>query len=379
MKKAVIWAVGVIAVIAIGMFVYLGKSDGKRESIKIGAVLPLTGIMANYGISLKQGIDLAVNEINSSGGINGVPILVLYEDSKSDAKIGVSAFNKLVSINNVPIVFGSLTSVILAIQPIADEKQIVLINSSAISPNICEKANKFLFSVMVNGATEAIFMAKDFQTKYPNEKLAILYSNNPSGVDTKDKLVSELQFLGNTNVYAESYELNTTDFKSQIDKLKKSNAKYGYLLAFGSTEIASILKQTKELNLNIQWFSHSGIETRETLELAKDAANGVIYSYPKYNVSDTLYSRFQTEYQSKYNTWGDICAITSYDGLYLIADVMRKYGTSSFDIQNGLRSIYGFNGIFGGIDFSKIGKQYVERELFWKKIENNRYEIINED
>jgi len=376
MKKVLI-TIGVIAVaVAVGVFVYLNYVGKKTETVKIGTVLPLTGSMANYGISLKRGFDLAVSEINAAGGINGKQLVIIHEDSKSDAKTGVTAFKKLVTTNKVPLVFGSLSNVILAIQPVADEQGVVLINSSAISPNIREMANNFLFSIMVNGATEAIFMANKFQEKYPNEKLAILYSNNSSGVDTKDALVSELQSLGNTNVHIESYELNTTDFKVQIDKIKRSGAKYGYLLAWSATEIASILKQIKEFGLDIQWFSHSGIETRETLELAREAADGIIYSYPKYNVSDTLFSHFQTEFQTKYKIWGDICAITAYDGIYLIADVMKKYGTTSLEIQNGLRSIDGFNGIFGGIDFSKSGKQYTEKELFWKKIENNQYIIL---
>jgi len=367
----------VIAVVAIGIFVSLYNTDKKQEeSIKIGTVLPLTGGMANYGISLKRGFDLAVKEINASGGINGKPLVIIHEDSKSEARTGVTAFNKLVTTDKVPLVFSSLSSVVLAIQPVADEQRIVLINSSAISPNIREMANNFLFSVMVNGATEAVFMARKFQEKYPNEKLVILYSNNSSGIDTKDALVSELQLLGNTNVYTESYELNTTDFKLQIDRLKKHNAKFGYLLAWSTAEIAGILKQAKELNFDIQWFSHSGIETRETLELAREAAEGIIYSYPKYDVSDPRFSNLQAEFQSKHNTWGDICVITAYDGMYLIADVMRKYGTTSLDIQKGLRSIEGFNGIFGDIDFSKSGKQYAEKELFWKKIKDNQYVIL---
>jgi branched-chain amino acid transport system substrate-binding protein len=274
------------------------------------------------------------------------------------------------------VTFGSLTSVILAIQPIADEKQVVLINSSAISPNIREKADNFLFSLMVNGETEAKFIAKELQAKFPNEKIVVFYSNNTSGLGTKDVFVQELEALGNTNVHSESYELGATDFKIQLDKIKKSQSKYGYLIANSNNEFADILKQAKELNLNIQWFSFSGIETKETLELAKDVANGVIYSYPKYNTSDTLYSNFQSHYISKYQSLANLYTATTYDGIYLIAEVMKKYGTSSVEIQKGLRSIGSYNGIFGDIDFSHGGKQYVERELFWKKIENNQYKVL---
>jgi branched-chain amino acid transport system substrate-binding protein len=329
--------------------------------------------MANYGFSIKQGMELAVSEINTSGGINGNMLIVVYEDSKSDARTGVNAFNKLVMMNNVPVVFGSLTSVILAIQPIADEKQVVLINSSAISPNIRDRADNFLFSIMVNGATEARFLAKEFQTKHPNEKITILYCNNASGVDTRNMIVHELELLGNTNVHLESYEVDVTNFKIQLDRIRRSQARYGYLLAYNDRDFAAILEQAKEINLDIQWFSYWGIETKETLDLAKDAANGVIYSYPKYD--EATYSNLQSRYDSKFNSWADVYAITSYDGVHLIAEVMRRYGTSSIDIQTGLRSFRGYNGIFGDIDFTHGGKQYVERELFWKIIENNQFKV----
>jgi len=376
MSKNLFITIGVIAIVAIGLIFYLKNNGKKQEVIKIGAVLPLSGRGANYGISLKQGIDLAVSEINASGGINGIPLKVLYEDSQSEPKTGVNAFNKLVVTDNVPLVIGSLSSIILAIQPIADEKKVVLINSSAISPNICEKADNFLFSIMVNGATEAKFMAKEFQKQFPNEKIAVIYSNNSSGLDTKNEFVLELELLGNTNIHLESFELDATDFRIQLDKIKKSQSKYGYLIAFSSKEFADILKQSRELNLDIHWYSYSGIETKETLELAKDAANGVIYSYPKYTDSDTLYSDFQSKYNSKYKSWADIYTVTSYDGVHLIADVMKEYGTASSDIQKGLRSIGSFDGIFGNVDFSHDGKQFVEKDLLWKKIENNQYRIV---
>ena len=184
--------------------------------------------------------------------------------------------------------------------------------------------------------------------------------------------------LENPNYIAEGYELNTTDFKLQLDKIKKSNVKFGYLIAFSSKEFADILKQTKELDLDIQWFSYSGIETRETLELAMDSADGIIYSYPTYDANGTLYANFQRKYSAKYKSWADIYTVTSYDGVYLVAKVMEEYGTTAIDIQKGLRSIDQFDGIFGNIKLSNaVGKQCVDRKLMWKKIENNQYKIAD--
>jgi branched-chain amino acid transport system substrate-binding protein len=359
-------------IILIFLVISCGLNNNKN-SIKIGALLPLTGGGANYGKSLKQGIELAVKDINSSGGINGKILQIIFEDSKSNAKDGVSAFCKLITVNKVPLVLGSISSVILAVQPIADENKVLLINSSAISPKICEKADNFLFSLMVNGETEAKFMAQEFCKKYPNEKISVLYSNNSSGKDTKDKFIKELEIYGGKIATSEGYELNTTDFKSHLNNIKKSNSKFTYLIAFSSNEFANILIQSKEIGLATQWYSYSGIETKETLELAKNAANNVIYSYPKYNPEDTLFSSFQTKYRNKYNSWADIYTVTSYDGIKFIAQVIKEYGTTSFDIQKGLRCSKNYKGIFGNITFES--KQCVEKELFWKMIKNENYII----
>ncbi len=336
------------------------------DEVKIGALLALTGSGANYGKSLKQGIEIAKDEINANGGIRGKKLNVIYEDSQGDAKVGVSAFNKLVDIDKVPLVFGSISSVVLAVAPIADQKHVVLVNSSAISPKIPERATDFLFSLMTSGADESRLMARELVKKYAREPIAILFSNNASGVDTKNSFVAELDSLGARVAIAEGYELGSTKFQAQLSKIKASKAKIGYLIAFSSQEWANIFIQTKELNIPIQWFSYSGMETKETLELAKGAAEGVIYSYPQYDTKDTLMEKFQEKYQRRYEAWADIYTVTSYDGVKIVAGIMAKYGTSSVEIQKGLREAGSFKGLFGPLEFKR--NQSVSHPLFWKTV-----------
>ena len=349
-----------------------GNKEAEKEDVRIGAILDLSGSGSNYGISLQRGLEIAKDEINERGGINGKKLSIIYEDSHSEAVRGVSAINKLITIDSVPVVMGSISSVILAIQPIADQKGVVLINSSAISPKICENATDYLFSIMVKGADEAEFMAEDFQSKHKNEKIAVLYSNNSSGVDTKDRFSNQLLALGNKNVKEFSYDLGATDFRVSLNKIKKSGAKYGYLIAFSSDEFANILKQTKEVGLDIQWYSYSGIETKETIELAQNAADGVVYSYPVYK-DNGAFELFQNEFEERYKTIADIYTVTSYDGLHLLANVMSQFGTSAKSIQEGLRHSE-YDGVFGKIEFSG-DKQCAEYDLFWKTISNGEFKI----
>jgi branched-chain amino acid transport system substrate-binding protein len=364
----------VLGVVVVGvLIVVLAVTQTKKESVqmKIGALLALTGSGANYGKSLQQGIELAREEINQKGGINGIPLSIIYEDSQGDAKTGINAFNKLVSINKVPVVIGSISSVILSVAPIADEKQVILLNSSAISPKICDQAKDFLFSIMVSGAQEARFMAQDYVKQYKNKPIAVLYSNNSSGIDTRDTFVRELKSVGGQIAIEEAYELGATDFKTQLAKLRNSKAKFGYLIAFSSREFAAILKQSKEMALGIQWYSYSGFETKETLEFASNAAEGVIYSYPDYSSQKDLMENFQKKYQERYGSWADIYTVTSYDGVNMLAKIISTYGTTPPQIQNGLRQAGAYKGIFGDIQFHD--NQCVTKLLIWKTVKNGQY------
>jgi branched-chain amino acid transport system substrate-binding protein len=374
-RKA-IWALSIIGLIAAAAIVVQIANRKSDDNVRIGALLALTGSGANYGKSLQQGIELAKEEVNNTGGINGKPLQIIYEDSQGDAKTGVAAFTKLVSVDHVPAVLGSISSVILAVAPIADQQQVVLLNSSAISPKICDQATNFLFSVMVSGAEEAKFMASSFARLHPATPIAILYSNNASGIDTKNVLQEDLRAAGVPVPASEGYELNATDFRTQLAKIKASGARYGYLIAFSSAEFARVLRQSKDIGLYLQWFSYSGLETKETLDLAADAAEGVIYSYPAYSSETNAVEKFQVLYKSKYGSWADIYTVTSYDAVKLLSSVLKQYGQSSVQIRDGLRMQTNYEGLFGKMSFG--AKQCVTSRLMWKTVKNSLYVALPE-
>jgi branched-chain amino acid transport system substrate-binding protein len=368
------WGIGFLALsvlLLVGLYFVQNKGG---QTVRVGALLALTGSGANYGKSLQQGIELAKEQINSDGGIRGVPLQIIYEDSQGDAKTGVSAFNKLVSVDHVPVVLGSISSVVLAVAPIADQRQVVLINSSAISPKICDQATNFLFSVMVSGTEEAKFMASAFARQHPATPIAILYSNNASGIDTKNVLEQDLRGATIPVAAAEGYELNATDFRTQLAKIKASGARYGYLIAFSSAEFARVLRQSKDLALDLQWYSYSGFETKETLDLASNAAEGVIYSYPASSPSEAAaVDKFQSLYKSKYGSWADIYTVTSFDAVKRLSSVLKEYGLKAVDVKKGLNSQKTYEGLFGNLSFGE--KQCVSPRLMWKMVKDGQYVI----
>ena len=158
------------------------KKEKEPETIRIGAILPLTGDIAEYGNRIKKGIDLAIEEIENQGGINGKRAKVLYEDSTGFPKGGVSAVQKLISINRVPIIIGAVaSSVTLAIVPQTTESKVVLFSPASSSPKL-SGVSPFFFRDWPSDVLEARLLAEFTFNKLGIKKVAILNVNNDYGL-----------------------------------------------------------------------------------------------------------------------------------------------------------------------------------------------------
>ena len=125
-----------------------GCQRKKVEFIKIGAILPLTGDAAQWGIPPQKGAELAVEEINKAGGINGKKLKLIVQDTKCEPKAGVSSFQKLISDKEIRIVIGGVcSSVTLAVAPIAEKNKILLISPASTNPKITN-AGDYIFRVI---------------------------------------------------------------------------------------------------------------------------------------------------------------------------------------------------------------------------------------
>ncbi|MHA1757143.1 MAG: ABC transporter substrate-binding protein, partial [Promethearchaeota archaeon] len=220
--------------------------------------MPLTGDAALYGQSIKKGIDIAVAEINKTGGIKGRKILVIYEDSKALPAEGVTAFKKLINIHNVPAVIGdAVSSVTLAIAPIAEKDKIVVLSPLSSAPAITH-AGDFIFrnvpSDLFGGKVAAYFAVKHQCWT----SLAILYINNDFGVGLKEVFSDVVESLGGKIVASEAYEQGSTDFRTQLSKIKETDPDAIFLV--GYREAPQILIQAKEKGIKAKFLGTGLLE-----------------------------------------------------------------------------------------------------------------------
>lgn len=370
MKK--IWIRIGIIIIALVIVIFVVLTPNKSATIKIGTIIPLTGDNAVYGVALKRGMDLAIMEINSNGGIKGKKLDVIFEDDQADPQKGLSAFNKLMTIDKVPMVVGAMFSAVtLAIAPVAERNKILLLSptSSAIE---LTKAGDYIFRIYPSDAYDGVFLA-DFAINKLNAKTASILSIQVTSVSAIVNVFKERFLeLGGKILNEESYAEGASDFRTQLVKIKKSNPDIVFLPGY-LREMAIQLTQAKELGLKKQILTISTFYDPKIFDLARDAADGVIFSTPFYDPEsqDPTVRRFVDAFTKQYGEKPNIWAGYGYDSVKIAALAIERGGTKSDKIKEELYKIKDFPGVTGLTSFDKNGD--VTKQLRILKAMNGKF------
>jgi branched-chain amino acid transport system substrate-binding protein len=376
MKSAIYWIILLIAVIIAGIAIWQVSYEKPKpvpevkEPIKIGILLSLTGPISPFGNQALEAIQLAIEEINNKGGINGRALKIIVEDTKSEPKEAVTAFNKLTNIDKVPVVIGPLASSLgMACAPIAQEKKIVLF-SPAVSALEFTKIGDYIFRNWPTAEILTKDMADFAFEKLKLKKIAILYVNNDMGVDYKTFFERRFLDLGGEIVISEKFEQGATDFKTQLTKIKNKNPEAIYLL--GQKENGIALRQIKEMRLETIILSNVGIEDSEIIKLAKEAAEGVIYNTPGFAENFQKTKDYKKNYQNRYGKESGIMAASTYDAVYIVAKAIEEAKTyTGEEIKNSLKTIKNFQGITGLTNFDENGD--VIKASTFKTVKNGKF------
>lgn len=375
MKKQIWILILILAVIVAGVLIFSSqkpKQAGEKEVIKIGITNALTGEVAAYGSGMKKGFDLAVEEINNSGGIRGRKLELIYEDHKCDAKEAVTAINKLINFDKVPVIIDALcSSALLAEAPIAENTKTILLAASATNYKIAD-AGDYIFRIIASDAYQGKEIAK-LANKMGYKKVAIFNINNDYGVGLKEVFVGEFIKLGGEIIIVESYEQDATDVRTQLARMKAKNPDAIFMPAHGPNTIAIILKQAKELGIDAQFFSTEGFKDESVLKVVGDTAEGVILTSPTQNL-DEYYQSFKSAFTTKYGE-GEIPIYTdyAYDAVKIIALAIKNAGkVESEAVKNELYKIKGYRGTTGEITFDEKG-EIINKEYSVFTVKNSQF------
>ena len=362
---------GLIVVLLVSTALSLGCAK-KEKKIKIGAILPLTGGAGKYGEDAKLGIDLAVNEVNSQGGINVMKIEVIYEDNQSNPQQSVTVIRKLITVDKVPAIIGPMTSsAALAVAPIAEQNHVVLLSPAASAPALT-KAGDYIFRNELSDAYGGVAQAELTWKKLNIKKVCILYINNDYGVGVKDAFLQTFTDLGGRVVAIESFEPDDKDFRTQLIRIERKSPDALFLISY--KESIPILRQIKELGIKVQLLSTPVFEDKEVLEKTGILAEGVIYVYyGGFNPqsSNERIRKFAESFRKKYNRAPGYYSALAYDAMKILALAIEKGDYKSEGIKDALYNIKDFLGITGKTTFDAKGD--VIKPVILKTVKNGQF------
>jgi len=356
----IIW--GIVGVVVIVALIYLGVTaigptlgENSDEPIKIGWIGPLTGDAISYGEPIKNAVVLAVEEINNSGGINGQPIKMIYEDGQCSGSGAVSAAQKLINIDKVKIIIGGVCSgETLAIAPIIEEAEVLVLSASASSPDITT-AGDYIFRNNPSDDAAGKDLAQLIIKKY--SKVAVISENTDFAQGNKRVFEETFKSLGGEIVISEDFNPDIKDFRSSLTKIKGSDAEA--LLISPQTEIAggNIINQVKALGINLPLYGNVVLSGNKVFEIVGKNAEGMItVVLPGVSKDNPIAEEFLTKYQEKYGELTfEFYLGAAYDDVYILKQAITEVGLDTQRIKDYLYELKDYSGVIGTYGFDENG------------------------
>ncbi len=327
------------------------------EPIYLGLSAPLTKEYAEYGMSFKQGIDLALAEINQAGGLHGQPVELIVGDSEGDANMAKRVARKLTGDQRIVAVIGDFaSSCSMAAQPFYQHAEMVQISPTSSHPSFAP-GSPFSFSLPGTDELLSTFMAHAVVEKLHKKKVAVLYLNNDWGIVAQNIFAKEVERLGGQVVAAEGFLDQTTDFVPVLEKLRAAQPELLYLF----TQLPDgemILKQRQQIGWDdvavmgyVDFYSPTIFELEPAARRQLYTSSlGYFPASPRPEVQ-TFVKAFEAQYQQPPTQE----AALAYDALKLLAAAITQAGPERKAIRAALADLKDFPGVTGRISFDQKG------------------------
>jgi len=349
--------VGVIFIIVVtfGMIIYqnqyelIQNDETYNKTIKIGAILPLTGSASLFGENMKNGIMLALE--------NNDLITVSYEDSKALPADGVSAYQKLIA-TGVDVVISVFSGVSVPLTNLAMENKIPLIMSIVAADNVTNEYSYRYYARPENYVKPAFeSLNSPMQDK---KNLAVLYRNDEFGISVHDVIKQQIEQNDKNIVADESFLPNETDFSSVITKIKSTKPEVLLFVAATPAEAIAIVTQAYELKLDAILIENSSVlsdsDVQKQAPLFMFYTTAFQFAFPNNSVE------FKQEYTNKFEKSPNFAAVFGYD----IGNLIAYCVDTKTDIQTCLSNTKNISGLAGDID--NIENHEINSPMFLMKV-----------
>ena len=328
-----------------------GGATSAGGSAKIGVIAYLSGGGAAYGEAIRQGLELARDEINAQGKVK---IELAFEDSKGEKNEAINAANKLIPKDNVVAIIGpTLSGEMFAAGPIANQSGVPVMGTSTTAEGVTDIGDYIFRNALPESLAipHAVKKAKD---RFNLKKVAVMYSNNNdwavSGFKTFEK---SLKDNGIETLTVETFADKDTDFSAQLTKIATMKPD-ALVVASLYQEAALIAKKARELGINVPIVGNNGFNSPQFIKAAGKTADGSIMASPWFpGKDDATVKKFVASYKEKYKKDPDQFAAQAYDALKIMAVALEKSGstTDRKKLRDSLAAIKDFPGVTGKFAF----------------------------
>ena len=329
-----------------------GNAGPVGDTIKVGVYGDLTGQTSSFGQSTKNGIELAVEEINAAGGVNGKKIQLVVEDDQGRPEQAKTVVSKLINQDKVQAVLGEVASTnSLAAAPVAQEAKIPMISPSSTNPKVTETGD-YVSRVCFIDPFQGSVMAKFASNTLHAKTAAILGDvNSDYSKGLTQFFEEEFTKLGGKVLAKEAYTQTDPDFKGQLTKIRNLKPDVIYVPGYYG-QVGIIAKQARELDMTMPLLGGDGWDSPELWKLGGDALKNTFISnhYSAENPAPEI-QNFVKAYKAKFNVDPDSLAALAYDAAKVLADAIKRAGgaSDSAKLKDAINATKDFAGVTGKI------------------------------
>lgn len=359
MNNKGIWVV--VAVIVVGGLVWWGTSHKAApvgDTYKVGVILPLTGDAAPYAEGARNIYQLALDEINNAGGVNGKPMQLIIEDGKCNGQDAASAAQKLINVDQVQVIIGGFCSgESLAVVPIATQAKVAMANPGSSSPKLTGISPYFMRDYPSDSAQGKVLADIAYNDK-GWRNIVFIQEQTDYAQGVYQSFADEFQKLGGKVIDNQQFPTETTDFRSLVSKVKSENPDALFVDTQTAASAGRVFTQISQLG----WMpkilvSDVTIGDPATLMANKTLLEGALGAEFGVDPTNPKYAALVASYKAKYGTdmpfqsYGQ----AEYDIVYLVRDALVAVGYDGTAIANSLRNVKDWQGASGSITIQSDG------------------------
>lgn len=293
-------------------------------TVVVGSLLALSGPDKSFGITQQRGMDIALDEVNADGGINGKNLKIEYGDTKLTEDLGLQEYKRLtgdVGVNAIVGITGS--GVNLRLAPFAEKDQVVIFDSLATSPKLTKDGGKYFFRNIASDTYAGIVLSK-WAIESDQKRAVLIYnSENSWSNGLKSACESAYKDAGGTWVVEPTAVLDSTDnFSATIVSIREKKPDAVFVCLMGR-QAGLFVSQAEANNLDVPFYGTDPFSQQEFIDNAKDARNHSFFVLPAEDKNER-YQTFEANYKERFGDAADSIAAKAYDAVHTLASALRK-------------------------------------------------------